>query len=64
MQVKRDDHTFSSENCMETKVHSAKIKVWASFHIPSKLHHSKTNEQSGFNAELIEEEKYLESKIV
>ncbi len=25
MQVNRDDHTFSSNNCMETKVHSAKI---------------------------------------
>jgi hypothetical protein len=44
MQVKRDDHTFSSKNCVETKVHSAKTKTWASFHIPRKLHHSKTNE--------------------
>jgi hypothetical protein len=26
MQVKRDDHTFSSKNCMKTKVHSAKTK--------------------------------------
>jgi hypothetical protein len=50
MQVKRDDHTFSSKNCVETKVHSAKTKIWASFHIPRKLRHSKTNEQSGFNA--------------
>jgi hypothetical protein len=53
MQVKRDDHTFSSKNCMERKIHSAKTKIWASFHIPRKSHHSKTNEQSGFNVEQI-----------
>jgi hypothetical protein len=62
MQVKRDDHTFSSKNYMETKVHSAKTEIWASFHIPRKLHYSKTNEQSGFNAEQIEKDKYPESK--
>ncbi len=27
MQVKRDDHTFSSKNCMETKVHSANLGI-------------------------------------
>jgi hypothetical protein len=54
MQVNKDDHTFSSKNCMEAKVHSAKTKIWASYHIPRKLHHSKTNEQSGFSAEQIE----------
>ncbi len=63
MPVKRDDHTFSSKNCMETKVHSAKTKIGASlFHIPRKLRHSKTNEQSGFNAGQIEKGNYLESK--
>jgi hypothetical protein len=64
MQVKRDDHTFSSKNCMNTKVHSAKTKIWASFHIPWRLRHSKTNEQSGANAEQIEKDKYPESKTV
>ncbi len=46
---------------METKVHSAKTKIWASFHIPRKLHHLKTNEQSGFNAEKIEKDRYPEN---
>ncbi len=41
-----------------------KQKTWASFHIPSKLCHSKTNGQSGFNAEQIEKDKYPESKTV
>ncbi len=27
MKVKRDDNTFSSKNCMETKVHSAKTNI-------------------------------------
>jgi hypothetical protein len=39
---------------METKVHFAKTKIWALFHIPRKLCHSKMNEQSGFNREQIE----------
>jgi hypothetical protein len=46
MQFKMDDHKFSSKNCMETKVHSAKTTLWASFNIPRGLHHSKTNEQT------------------
>jgi hypothetical protein len=49
---------------METKVHSTKTEIWASFHIPRKLRHSKTNEQSGYNAEQIEKDKYPESKTV
>jgi hypothetical protein len=49
---------------METKIHSTKAKIWASFHIPRKLHHSKTNEQSGFNAEQIEKDRYPESKTI
>ncbi len=64
MQVKRDDHTFSCKNCMETNVHSTKTKIWASFHKPRRLHHSKTNEQSGFNGEHIEKDRYLESKTI
>jgi hypothetical protein len=65
MQVDRDDHPFSSKNCMETKVHSAKIKIWASYHIPRKLCHAKKmNKQSGFNAEQIEKDKYPESKTI
>ncbi len=43
---------------------SPQKKIWASFHIPRKLGHSKTNEQSGFNAEQIEEDKYPENKNV
>ena len=34
-----------------------KTKIWASFHIPRKLCHSKTNEQSGFDAEQIEKDR-------
>ena len=49
---------------MDTKVHSVKTKIWASFHIPRRLRHSKTNEQTGFNAEQIEKDKYPESKTV
>jgi hypothetical protein len=65
MQVKRDDHTFSGKNCMETKVQSTKTKIWASFHIPRRLCHSKTNEQTirvqcGTNYK----DKYPESKTV
>ncbi len=40
-QVERDDHTFISKNCMETKVHSTKTKLWASFYIPKRLRHSR-----------------------
>ncbi len=49
---------------METKVPSAKQKIWASFHIPRQLHHSKMNEhkQSEFNAEQIDKDKNPESK--
>jgi hypothetical protein len=58
MQVKRDDHTFSSKNYVETKVHSTKTKIWVSFHLTRQLRHSKTNEQSGFNEEQIEKDEY------
>ena len=49
---------------METQVHSVKTKIWASYHIPRRLRHSKTNEQSGFNAEQIEKDIYPESKTI
>jgi hypothetical protein len=49
---------------METKVHSAKTKIWASFHIPRRLRHSKTNEQSELNVEQTEKDKYPESKTI
>jgi hypothetical protein len=63
MQVKKFDHTFSSKNCMETKVLSAKTKIWASFHIPRQLHHLKTNEQTvRVQSEQIDKDKYPESK--
>jgi hypothetical protein len=41
-----------------------KQKIWASFHVPGKLRHSKRNEQSGLNAEQIEKDKFPESKTV
>ncbi len=63
MQVKKDDDTASSKNCMETKVHSAKTKLWASFYMPRRLRHSRwMNKQSGFNAKQIEKDNYPESK--
>ncbi len=49
---------------METKVHSIKTKIWASFHTPGKLRHSNTNDKSGFNAEQIENDRYPESETV
>ncbi len=57
---------------METKVNSAKTKIWVSFYIPRRLRHSKTNEQtqrqmnkqSGFNAEQIEKDNYPENKTI
>jgi hypothetical protein len=66
MQVKRDDHTFSSKNCMETKVHSAKTKLWTSFYTPRRLGHSKMNEQTirVQYAKQIEKDKYPENKTV
>jgi hypothetical protein len=66
MQVKRDDHTFSSKNCMEIKVHPAKNKksghhfIYLEDYITQRL----MNKQSGFNAEQIEKDKYPESKTI
>ena len=63
MQVKRDDHTFSSKNCMETKVHSAKQKSGYHFtYLDNYINQRRTNKQSGFNAEQIDKDKYPESK--
>jgi hypothetical protein len=64
MQVKRDDHTFSSKNCMETKVHSAKSKksVHHFIYLEDYIIQRQMSKQSGVNAEQIEKDKYLESK--
>ncbi len=63
MQVKRDDQTFSSNNCMETKVHSAKTKTGHHFiYLDNYNIQRRMNKQSGFNAEQIEKDKYPESK--
>jgi hypothetical protein len=37
-----------SKNCMEYR-HTPQNKFWVSFQTPRQLHHSITNEQSGFN---------------
>ncbi len=63
MQVKRDDHTFSSKNCMETKVHSTKQKSGHHFtYLDNFIIQRQMNTQSGFNAEQIDKDKYPESK--
>ncbi len=64
MQVKRDDHTFSSKNCMETKVNSAKTKKFGHqvIYLEDYVIQRWMNKQSGFNAEQIEKDTYLESK--
>jgi hypothetical protein len=65
MQVKRDDYTFSSKNCMETKVHSAKKKSGHHFiYLEDYVIQKQINKQSGFNAEQIEKDKHPESKTV
>ena len=65
MQVKRDDHAFSSKNCMETKVHSAKLKSGHHFtYLEDYVIQRQMNKQSGLNAERIEKDKYPESKTI
>ncbi len=65
MQVERDDHTFSSKNCMEIKVHSAKTKLWHHcIYLEDYGIQRRMNKQSGFNAEQIEKDNYPESKTV
>jgi hypothetical protein len=54
MQVKRYDHTFSKQELYENTGTLRKTKIWVSFQTPRELSHSKTNEQSGSNAEQIE----------
>jgi hypothetical protein len=61
MQVKRDDHTFSSKNCMETKVHYKKSGHHSTY-LDDYIIQRQRNKQSGFNAEQIDKDKYLESK--
>ncbi len=63
MQVKRDDHTFSSKNCMESKVHSANQKSGHHFtYLDNYNIQRRMNKQSGFNAEQINKDKNPESK--
>jgi hypothetical protein len=63
MQVKRDDHTFSSKNCMETKVHPQKQKSGHHFtYLDNYIIQRRMNKQSRFNAEQIDKDKYPESK--
>jgi hypothetical protein len=65
MQVKSDDHTFSSKNCMETKVHSAKTNSGHHYiYLEDYDIQWQMNKQSGFNAEQIEKNNYPESKTV
>ncbi len=47
-----------------TERYTPQKQNWASYHIPRRLHHSKTNEQSGFNAEHIEKGEYPERKTI
>jgi hypothetical protein len=65
MKVKRDDHTFSSKNCMETKVSPQKQKSGHHFmYLEDYVIQRRMNKQSGFNAEQIEKDKYPESKTI
>jgi hypothetical protein len=65
MQVKKDDHTFGSKNCMETKVHFAKQNSGHHFiYLEDYAIQRRMNKQSGFNAEQIEKDNYLESKTI
>jgi hypothetical protein len=64
LQVKRDDHTFSSKNSMETKENSTKTKKSGHHFIYLDDYNiqRRMNKQSGFNAEQIEKDKHPESK--
>ncbi len=65
MQVKRDDHTFSSKNCMETKVHSTQQNSGHHFiYLEDYDIQRWMNKKSGFNVEQIEKDNYPESKTV
>ncbi len=44
-----------SKNCMEYR-YTLQNKIWVSFQTPRQLHHSITNEQSGFNMEQIKKD--------
>ncbi len=64
MQVKSDDHTFTSKSCMKTKVHSTKTKKSGHhfIYLEDYAIQRRMNKQSVFNAEQIEKDKYPESK--
>jgi hypothetical protein len=63
MQVKGIITPSVVRNVWKQRYTLQKQKIWAPFHIPRRLRHSKLmNKQSGFNAEQIEKDKYPESK--
>ncbi len=64
MQVKWDDHTFSSKNCIETKVHSEKKTGHHFIYLEDYIIQRCMNKQTGLNAELIEKDNYPESKTI
>ncbi len=58
MQVKRDDHTFSSKTVWNQKVHSTNQKSGHHFiHLDDYNIQIRMNKQSGFNAEQINKDK-------
>ncbi len=61
MQVKWDDHTFSSRTARSQGT-PRKLKFWASFHIPRQLQHSMTNETIRVQCGTNQKDKYPESK--
>ncbi len=65
MQVKRDDHTFSSKELYGNKGTLQKQKSGHHFiYLEDNVIQRRMNKQSGFNAEQIEKDKYPESKTV
>jgi hypothetical protein len=65
MHIKRDDHTFSSKNCMETRYTPQKQKSGHHFiYLEDYDIQRGMNKQSWLNAEQIEKDNYPESKTV
>jgi hypothetical protein len=63
MQVKRDDHKFSSKNCMEERYTLQKQNSGYHFmYLEDYNIQKQMNKQSGFNAEQIKKDNYSESK--
>jgi hypothetical protein len=65
MQVKRDDHTFSSMTVRKQRYTPQKQKSGHHFiYVADYVIQRQMNKQSGFNAEQIEKDNYPESKTV